>query len=151
MDNRGFNNVVPIWYLNLNVKHEHIHTYIHTWLYNRQTLALTQVEDAIPGPVPAPALQLLVLCVLKPTVVKHHTDDALEYRQVLSFYNECRATVKKPQQHTCLNLSIKTLKSKFAAHLHHFTGNFWEFPNFPVVKHSNFIGLTCNGKILMWC
>ena len=38
---------------------------------------LTQVQDAVPGPVPAPALQLLVLRVLQPPVVEDHTDDAL--------------------------------------------------------------------------
>lgn len=43
---------------------------------------LTQVEDAIPRPVPAPAFQLLVLCVLKSSVMKHHTDDALKYREI---------------------------------------------------------------------
>lgn len=59
--------------------HEHIDAERH----DQQTRALTQVEDAIAGPVPSPALQLLVLCVLKPTVVEHHTDDALEYRQDL--------------------------------------------------------------------
>lgn len=51
----------------------------HHWTTPKASL--TQVQDAIAGPVPAPALQLLVLCVLKPTVVKHHADDALEYRQ----------------------------------------------------------------------
>lgn len=36
-----------------------------------------------------------------------------------------------------------------SSYLHHFTSNFWKFPNFPIVKHSNFIGLTCKCKILM--
>lgn len=42
---------------------------------------LTQVENAIPWPVPAPAFQLLVLCVLKSSVMKHHTNYALKFRE----------------------------------------------------------------------
>lgn len=38
---------------------------------------LTDVQDPIPGPAPPPALQLLVLRVLQPTVVENHADDAL--------------------------------------------------------------------------
>ena len=39
--------------------------------------SLTQVEDAVAGPVPAPAFQLLVLCVLQTPVMEDHPDDAL--------------------------------------------------------------------------
>lgn len=73
-------------------------------------LALTQVEDAVPWPVPAPAFQLLVLCVLKPTVVKHHTDDALEYREV-SLLQYVQGNTQT-RQHAGLDLSFKTAKSK---------------------------------------
>lgn len=38
---------------------------------------LTDVQDAVPGPAPPPALQLLVLRVLQPAVVENHADDAL--------------------------------------------------------------------------
>lgn len=41
------------------------------------TRALTNVQDAVPGPAPAPALQLLVLRVLQPAVMENHADDAL--------------------------------------------------------------------------
>jgi hypothetical protein len=37
----------------------------------------TQVKDAVSRPVPAPALQLLVLCVLKTPIMEDHADDAL--------------------------------------------------------------------------
>lgn len=40
--------------------------------------ALTDVQDPVPGSVPPPALQLLVLCVLQAPVVKHHPENALE-------------------------------------------------------------------------
>lgn len=40
---------------------------------------------------------------------------------------------------------------KWSSYLHHFTSNFRKFPNFPIVKHSNFIGLTCKCKILLQC
>lgn len=39
----------------------------------------------------------------------------------------------------------------FSSYLHHFTSDFWKLPNFPIVKHSNFIGLTCKCEILMHC
>lgn len=45
-------------------------------------LVLTQVKDAIAWPVPAPAFQLLVFCVLKSAVMKHHTNNALEFREI---------------------------------------------------------------------
>lgn len=35
------------------------------------------------------------------------------------------------------------------SYLHHFTSDFWKFPNFPIVKHSNFIGLACNDKMII--
>lgn len=38
-----------------------------------------------------------------------------------------------------------------SSYLHHFTSDFWKFSNFPIVKHSNFIGLTCKSNILMQC
>lgn len=100
--------------------------------------ALTQVKDAIPGPVPAPAFQLLVLCVLKSSVMKHHTDDALEF----SFTNNSR-----PMLMLCKLHIHNTYKSSISeTHLHHFTSDFRKLPNFPIVKHSNFIGLACNGR-----
>lgn len=37
------------------------------------------------------------------------------------------------------------------SYLHHFTSDFRKFPNFPIVKHSNFIGLACNDKIVIRC
>lgn len=40
--------------------------------------ALTDVQDPVPGSVPPPALQLLVLRVLQAPVVKHHPENALE-------------------------------------------------------------------------
>lgn len=118
-----------------------------TWALElcNQTPWLTQVEDAIAGPVPSPALQLLVLCVLKPTVVKHHADDALEHTHVLPW--------KWPQGRWGISTTQVWIwpwrrRNPNAAHLHHFTGDFREFPNFPVVKHSNFIRLTCNDMII---
>lgn len=53
---------------------------------------LTQVEDAIPRPVPAPTLQLLVLCVLKSSVMKNHTDDALKFKRI-HFHKEINVDV----------------------------------------------------------
>lgn len=47
-----------------------------------QSSALTQIKDAIPGPVPAPAFQLLMFCVLQSSVVKHHADNALKFRGI---------------------------------------------------------------------
>lgn len=38
---------------------------------------LTNVQDAVPRPTPPPTLQLLVLCVLQPAVMKNNSDDAL--------------------------------------------------------------------------
>lgn len=41
---------------------------------------LTYVQYPVPRPVPPPALQLLMLCVLQPPVMKHHPENALEGR-----------------------------------------------------------------------
>lgn len=38
---------------------------------------LTYVQYPVPRPVPPPALQLLMLCVLQPPVMKHHPEYAL--------------------------------------------------------------------------
>lgn len=43
----------------------------------RGTRQLTYIQDSVPGPVPPPALQLLVLHVLQAALVKHHPHDAL--------------------------------------------------------------------------
>lgn len=45
---------------------------------------LTKVQDSVPGPAPPPALQLLVLCVLQPTVMENHADNALAGKQARS-------------------------------------------------------------------
>lgn len=46
---------------------------------------------------------------------------------------------------------IELMVTKYTAnygcsYLNHFTSDIWKFPNFPIVKHSNFIGLPCNDK-----
>ena len=41
---------------------------------------LTYVQYPVPRPVPPPALQLLMLRVLQPPVMKHHPENALEGR-----------------------------------------------------------------------
>lgn len=42
-------------------------------------------------------------------------------------------------------------KHMSSSYLHHFTSDFRKFPNFPIVKHSNFIGLAWNEKTEIWC
>lgn len=42
-----------------------------------QIIILTQVKDSVTWSVPAPALKLLVLSVLKSPVMKNYTNDAL--------------------------------------------------------------------------
>lgn len=43
---------------------------------------LTDVQYPVPRPVPPPALQLLMLRVLQPSVMKHHPEYALEGRNI---------------------------------------------------------------------
>lgn len=117
---------------------------------------LTQVEDAIPGPVPAPAFQLLVLCVLKSSVMKHHTDDALKFRGIQFLQRIQGRCYCFRSKHINPGLSLQTLtyantQCMSESYLHHFTSDFRKFPNFPIVKHSNFIGLACNDKIVIRC
>lgn len=72
------------------------------------------------------------------------------------FYNKFEATHKYTNTHTWIwpwrHQNAKSEWSlKFEAHLHHFISYFGKFPNFPVVKHSDFIGLACNEKIMIDC
>lgn len=41
-------------------------------------ILVTDVEEAVAGTIPLPALQLLVLRVLQPAVMEHHSHDALQ-------------------------------------------------------------------------
>lgn len=59
-------------------------------------------------------------------------------------------------KHINPGLSLQTLtyantQCMSESYLHHFTSDFRKFPNFPIVKHSNFIGLACNDKIVIRC
>ena len=47
---------------------------VHGWHWLGK---LTNVQDAVSRPAPPPALQLLVLSVLQPAVMKNYTDDTL--------------------------------------------------------------------------
>lgn len=83
-----------------------------------------------------------MFCVLESSVVKHHTDNALKFRGIHLeiLLAGARATFMNANAHRTRG-----------SYLHHFTSDFRKFPNFPIVEHSNFIGLTCNRKILRQC
>lgn len=83
-----------------------------------------------------------MFCVLESSVVKHHTDNALKFRGIhleILLAGACA---------TFMNANVNRMRRSY---LHHFTSDFRNFPNFPIVEHSNFIGLTCNRKILRQC
>lgn len=54
-----------------------------------------------------------------------------------------RFILEKIQAEMFVLLRMKLCVSQ-QTYLHHFTSDFRKFTNFPIVKHSNFIGLTCN-------
>lgn len=45
------------------------------------THQLTYIQDSVPGPVPPPPLQLLMLHILQAALVKHHSHDALQTKR----------------------------------------------------------------------
>ena len=97
-----------------------------------ESSVLTQVKDAVPRPVPAPALQLLVLCVLEASVMEHHTDDSLKIHTQIHYLSK-----------VLIQQLIRIYEWTWSClpYLNHFASDFRKFSHFSIIKHSNFIGL----------
>lgn len=99
-------------------------------------ILLTDVEEAVAGTIPLPALQLLVLRVLQPAVMEHHSHDALQTDARIWCQNQSCGPEKKPNLCSPAGLQLRGV-----SHLHHLVVELGELPLLPVVQHPDLVRL----------